>query len=39
MKKFELVAEVIALANSEEAANASGCGALTNDDECRLTKI
>ena len=39
MKKFELVAEVITLVNTEKFANAAGCGALTNDDECRATKI
>ena len=38
MKKFELVAEVITLANTEKIANAADCGALSND-ECHATKI
>ena len=40
MKKFELVAEVITLANTERIANAADCGALSNlHDECHATKI
>ena len=38
MKKFELVAEVITLVNTEKVANAADCGALSND-ECHATKI
>ena len=39
MKKFELVAEVITLANYENVAFSSSCGSDGDDNECHATKI